>query len=303
PYKGLRPFEEADAGYFFGREALTNELVERLAGARFLAVVGPSGSGKSSVVRAGLIPAIRGGALSGSERWLVVEMLPGAHALEELEAALLRVAVNPPSSLLEQLERDENGLLRAVKRVLPSDDSVLVLVIDQLEEVFTLVQHEDRRAHFLASIEAAVMDPRSRLRVVTTLRADFYDRPLLYRGFADLMRSYVEAVVPLSSDELERAIVNPAKQLDVGMEPGLLADMLAEVVDEPGALPLLQYALTELFDRREGNTLTLSAYRDIGGIAGALAGRADELYRALDADGRGACRQLFLRLVTLGEGT
>src|SRR5262249_34596497 len=149
----------------------------------------------------------------------------------------LRVAVNPPPSLMEQIERDDHGLLRAVKRVLPPDDSILLLLIDQLEEVFTLVQDEERRTHFLASIDVAVNDPRSRLGVVTPLRADFYDRPLLYRGFAELMRSSVEVVVPLAPDQLERAIVNPAKRVDVGLEPGLLADMLAEVVDEPGGLP------------------------------------------------------------------
>ncbi len=303
PYKGLLSFEEADAAYFFGREALTNELVMRLSDTSFLAVVGPSGSGKSSVVRAGLIPALRSGAILGSERWAIAEMVPGAQPLEELEAALLRVAVNPPASLMEQLERDTHGLLRAVKRVLPPDDSVLVLVIDQLEEVFTLVDDENRRTHFLSSAAAAVNDPRSRLRIVTTLRADFYDRPLLYRGFADLMRAYIEAVIPLSPDELERAIANPAKRVNVGLEPGLLAAMLGEVVDEPGALPLLQYALTELFDRREANILTLHAYREIGGVAGALAGRADELFEGLSADGQEACHQLFLRLVTLGEGT
>jgi len=303
PYKGLLPFEEADAACFFGREALTDELVMRLRDTSFLAVVGPSGSGKSSVVRAGLIPALRSGAIPGSERWRIAQMVPGAHPLEELEASLLRVAVNPPASLMEQLERDTHGLLRAVRRVLPDDDSVLVLVIDQLEEVFTLVDDEYRRTHFLSSVSAAANDPRGRLRIVTTLRADFYDRPLLYRGFADLMRAYVEAVVPLTPGELERAIADPAKRMDVGLEPSLLADMLGEVVDEPGALPMLQYALTELFDRREANMLTLHAYREIGGVAGALAGRADELYEALDTDGRVACHQLFLRLVTLGEGT
>jgi WD40 repeat protein/DNA-binding SARP family transcriptional activator len=303
PYKGLLPFEEADTAFFFGREALTDELVKRLAETSFLAVVGPSGSGKSSVVRAGLIPALRSGAIPGSERWAIAEMVPGAYPLEELEAALLRVAANPPASLMEQLERDTHGLLRAVKRVLPADDSVLVLVIDQLEEVFTLVDDEDRRTHFLSSVAAAANDPRGRLRIVTTLRADFYDRPLLYRDVADLMRTYVEAVVPLTPSELERAIANPARRVDVGLEPSLLADMLGEVVDEPGALPLLQYALTELFDRREANMLTLHAYREIGGVAGALAGRADELYESLDTDGREACYQLFLRLVRLGEGT
>src|SRR5690349_24016513 len=121
PYKGPRAFQEADAPDFFGRAALVERLLGRLGdqgkAGRFLAVVGPSGSGKSSVVRAGLLPALRAGALAGSERWTIVEMFPGTEPLEELEAALLRVAENPPGSLMEQLESDERGLVRAVKRV------------------------------------------------------------------------------------------------------------------------------------------------------------------------------------------
>ncbi|MBA3943700.1 MAG: helix-turn-helix domain-containing protein [Herpetosiphonaceae bacterium] len=175
PYKGLRPFTEADASDFFGRTILTEQLLARLAGestvARFLAVVGPSGSGKSSVVRAGLVPAIRQGGLPGSEHWFVAELLPGDHPLDELEAALLRVAVNPPASLLEQLQADERGLLRAVNRVLPgNDNSELLLVIDQFEEIFTLVEDEATRLHFLNSLLVAVLAPRSRLRVIVTLR-------------------------------------------------------------------------------------------------------------------------------------
>src|SRR5918992_1287907 len=166
PYKGLRAFEEGDAQDFFGREELLEQLVERLAGTRFLAVVGPSGSGKSSVVRAGLIPALRGGAIQGSERWRVVDMFPGLRPLDGLEAALLRSTPDPPASLLEQLERDEHGLHRAILRLLPSDGSELVLVIDQFEEIFTLVEDETVRTHFLGSLEAAVRDPHSRLRVV-----------------------------------------------------------------------------------------------------------------------------------------
>ncbi|HYZ11047.1 MAG TPA: AAA family ATPase, partial [Actinomycetota bacterium] len=303
PYKGLRAFEEADAPEFFGREDLIRQLVDRLGETRFLAVVGPSGSGKSSVVRAGLIPAIRGGALPGSNEWLVADLLPGAYPIAELEAALLRVAVHPPSSLIEQLERDEQGLLRATKRILPADDSELLLVIDQFEEVFTLVEDENTRTRFLEMLETAVTDPRSRLRVVVTLRADFYDRPLLYRGFAELLRSRIEAVIPLSPEELERAISGPAKRVDVRLEQGLVPQMLADVSDEPGALPLLQYALTELFERRDDSILTMDAYRAIGGVSGALGRRAEELYRGLDGKGQEAARQLFLRLVALGEGT
>ena len=137
---------------------------------RFLAVVGPSGSGKSSVVRAGVLPALRAGTLPGSDRWFVVEMLPGAYPFEELEAALLKIAVNPPASLLEQLERDDHGLLRAARRVLPDDDSELLIVIDQFEELFTLVEDEARRSWFLAMLDAATGDPRSRVRVAAVRR-------------------------------------------------------------------------------------------------------------------------------------
>lgn len=303
PYKGLRAFEEADAADFFGREALTEHLVDRFARTRFIAVVGPSGSGKSSVVRAGLVPALRRGALPGSERWRIVEMFPGTHPLEELEAGLLKVAENPPSSLMEQLEDRERGLVRALKRILPADDSELVLVIDQLEEAFTLVDDEERRTGFLSIVEGAVRDPSSRIRVVATLRADFYDRPLRYSGFAELLRDYVEAVVPLTANEFERVIAGPAARAGVTLEAGLLPEMLTEVAHEPGALPLLQYALTELYERRVGNVLTKDAYHAIGGVSGALAKRAEQNYAAMNAATREATRQLFLRLVTLGEGT
>jgi WD40 repeat protein/class 3 adenylate cyclase len=303
PYKGLRPFEEADAADYFGREALTQHLIARLRDTRFLAVVGPSGCGKSSVVRAGLIPALRRGPIPGSGRWRFADMFPGAYPLAELEATLLRVAENPPASLIEQLESGESGLLRAVKRVLPADGSELVLVIDQLEEVFTLVADEGRRTQFLALLRQTTTDPRSRLRIVVTLRADFYDRPLLYTGFAELLRDCVEAVVPLATDELERAISKPAERAGVTLEEGLLSEMVADVANEPGALPLLQYALTELFERREANMLTRDAYRAIGGASGALAGRAEALYGDLPEAGKEGARQLFLRLVGLGEGT
>ena len=295
PYKGLHAFLESDADDFFGREQLVADLVERVVAERFLAVVGPSGSGKSSVVLAGLVPEIR------ARGWQVAVMAPGAYPLEELEAALLRIAANPPASLKEQLDADELGLLRAVKRVLPDDGSELLLVVDQLEEVFTLVEDEERRTQFLSSLELAVRDPRSRLRVVVTLRADFYDRPLLHRGFGEVMRDRVEPVLPLSLDELEQAIAGPARRVGAALEEGLLGRIVADVVDEPGALPLLQYALTELHERRDGSTLTRTAYGEIGGISGAIAGRAEALYRGLDEPGREAVRQLFLRLVTLGE--
>ena len=308
PYKGLRAFQEGDAADFFGREALTQRLLERLGEptplARFLAVVGPSGSGKSSVVKAGLIPALRHGALPGSQRWFVVEMLPGAQPLEKLEEALLRVAVNPLAQLGEQLRQDEHGLRRVVAQVLPGGaETELVLLIDQFEEVFTLVEDEVARTHFLTSLLAAVSDPHSRLRVIITLRADFYDRPLLYTGLSEIVRQRTEVVVPLAPEELRQAIVRPAERIGIAVEPDLVAAMLHDVNEQPGALPLLQYALTELFERRSGRLLTLQAYRESGGVLGALARRADEIYAGLSIEQQDAARQLFLRLVTLGEGS
>lgn len=307
PYKGLRAFHEADAGDFFGREELTNQLVARLSEdaelSRFLAVVGPSGSGKSSVVRAGLVPALRNGALPRSDHWPVAEMTPGTHPLEELEAALLRLAVNPPASLLPQLKEDERGLLRAVKRSIPNHEtSGLVLVIDQFEEVFTLVDDEAARRHFLDSLHAAVTDARSPVRVITTLRADFYDRPLLYANPGELLRSRTEVVLPMSPAELERAIVCPAERVGVALESELPDAIIRDVGEQVGALPLMQYALTELFDKREGRLMTVRAYQSSGGVLGTLARRAEAIYTALDSPQQEIARQLFLRLVTLGEG-
>jgi WD40 repeat protein/DNA-binding SARP family transcriptional activator len=307
PYKGLRAFLEADAGDFFGREAVTRRLMDRLSepveGSRFLAVVGPSGSGKSSVVQAGLIPALRHGGLPGSERWFVVDVLPGAHPFRELESALLTVAVEPPPSLLEELVSDDLGLVRVADRVLPDPDAELVIVLDQFEEVFTLMAEGRERLHLLASLRAAALEPESRVRVVATLRADFFDEPLSIHGFGDLLAARTEAIPPMSPEELERAIVGPADRSGLAVEPRLLAAMIADVVDRPGALPLLQYALTELAERRADGVLTLEGYRRIGGVSGALARRAEQLFEAMNETARDACRQMFLRLVTLGEGS
>jgi len=305
PYKGLRPFLEADANDFFGREAFIERLLERMArnaGApRFTAVVGPSGSGKSSVVRAGLISAIRGGAIQGSDEWLVTDMHPGHHPLEELDAALMRVAVRPPAGLLARLESGPRGLVEVADAVVP-EGTELLLVVDQFEELFTLTEDEDERALVLESLRVATADPASRVRVVATLRADFYDRPLRYPRMGPLLGSTTEVLSPLTPEELERAVVRPAEHSGLEVDGALVPQIAADVAEQPGALPLVQYALTELYDRREDGRLTLDAYREIGGVGGALAASAEHLYATRYPAGREAVRQLFLRLVTLGEG-
>jgi len=305
PYKGLRPFTEADARDFFGREGLIRRLVARLGeagpGSRFLAVVGASGSGKSSLVRAGLVPAIRDGALGSPEDPFVAEMFPGEHPIDELEAALLRIAVHPVPRLRERLDSGSRGLLEVVDLVAPGEAEVVV-VVDQFEEAFTLTTDERERELFLESLRVAAADPESRLRVIVTLRADFYGRPLVYPRFAELLAEGTEAVPPLTPDELERAIRGPAERIGVRPEPGLVAEMIADVAHQPGALPLLQYALTELFERRDEDRLRLAAYQDVGGVVGALSARAEQIYEATGPSGKRAAKQVFLRLVTLGEG-
>ncbi|GIK62399.1 MAG: hypothetical protein BroJett018_01930 [Chloroflexota bacterium] len=307
PYKGLRAFQEADAADFFGRsqliERLQNRLMEDHPMARFLAVIGPSGSGKSSVVKAGVLPSLRKGALSGSDRWFYVEMVPGIHPVGKLAQALLSVAIDPPPGLPRQLREHERGLVQAVNRILPDDNSELVLIIDQFEEAFTQAEDEQERDHFLKSLLVATTDPESRLRVIATLRADFYDRPLLFPEFGNLMRERTEVVLPLGAAELEEAIVGPAHRVGMTVDEKLIAAVVSDVSGEAGALPLLQYALTEVFERRKGRNLTLEAYQDSGGALGALARRAEDLYNEMNADQQATVRQLFLRMVTLGEGT
>ena len=306
PYKGLRPFLESDAGDFFGREAFIERLLERLSrpnsAGRFLAVVGPSGSGKSSVVGAGLVAAIRRGAIPGSEGWFVTEMHPGHHPFEELDAALMCVAVRPPAGLIARLESGPRGLLDVANAILPKDTELL-LVVDQFEETFTLAESEDDRALLLESLRVATADPSSRVRVIATLRADFYDRPLRYPRMGPLLGSATEVLSPLTPEELERAIVRPAERSGLTVDSALVPQMAADVAEQPGALPLVQYALTELYDRRRDGRLTLEAYREIGGVGGALAASAEHLYATRNPNGREAVRQLFLRLVTLGEGS
>jgi serine/threonine protein kinase/WD40 repeat protein len=307
PYKGLRAFTTADHNDFFGRENLIEKLLQRMSDKspyqRFLAVIGPSGSGKSSLVKAGLIPAIWRGALPTSDKWFVVEVLLGSRPLDALEIALTKVASNHARHLDEQLRRDEHGLVRVADLILPNDNSELLLVIDQFEELFTLTDDENTRQHILNLLYTAVTAPRSRVRVVITIRADFYDRPLHYPNIGELLRSRLETILPLSAQELEEAITRPAHAVGAMFEQGLVTTIIGDVKYQAGALPLLQYALTELFEQRSGRMLTREAYHAIGGTTGALAKRAEEVYLGMDEAQQTLTRQIFLRLVTLGEGT
>jgi DNA-binding SARP family transcriptional activator len=308
PYKGLRAFEESDSGDFFGRDGLVDETLARLAHddqrGRLVLVVGGSGSGKSSVVRAGLLPALRRGQVQGSERWFVTAMLPGISPFKALAESLRRVAVAETDGLADELAFGEGEIDGGLHRLLPGGGQLL-LVIDQFEELFTLADEAERRA-FLDGLTQAISAADSRLRVVATLRADFYDRPLRFHRFGTLVQDATVTVPAMSAAELEAAIVGPAERVGARVEPTLVAELVAAVVDEPAALPSLQYTLYELAERSPDRNLTLAAYRELGGVDAAIAARAEQLYRSLDGAQRGAIRRVFERLVVVnadGEPT
>ena len=306
PFKALSAFRESDAADFYGRDRLIARFVDVLerpgSAGRLLAVVGPSGSGKSSAVRSGLLPILRAGGVSGSADWFITTMMPGRHPFDELESALSRVAVRQPGPLVEIMRDDDRGIARAIGQTLPDADSELLLVIDQFEEVFTHTSQAER-TQFLDGLLAAVHDPRTRLRVVLTIRADFLGGPLRHAQLAARLETAMVTVSPLAADELEAAIVEPVRRQGAGYESGLVARIMADVGDQPGALPLLQYALTELFDANDAGLLKAESYDAIGGLAGALATRADDILTAMTIDQQAVARRLFGRLVTLGDGT
>jgi len=297
PFKGLAPFEVGDADLFFGRERLVAELIARLAGASLLGLVGPSGSGKSSAVRAGLISAIRGGVLPGSDDWIVALMRPGEHPLRELDDSL-RAAV--PAQLREQLGHAD-APLRALRDALAADAHALV-VVDQFEEVFTTCSDETERGAFLAALTDAANDRGGRVTAVLAVRADFYGRCAADPALAELLAASHVLVGPMSADELRRAIEQPALRVGVHVEPALTEALVAEVVDEPGGLPLLSTALLELWDRRDGRRIHLDAYLQTGGVRGAVSRLAEEVYGGFTAEQRAVSRAVMLRLARPGEG-
>ena len=295
PYRGLFAFAESDAEVFFGRERLVEELVVDLATHPFLAVVGPSGSGKSSVVRAGLLPRLR------SAGAFVASMVPGERPLAELEIALSTVACRPVPDLADIVADDPSGLGAVLADVLPESGRELILLIDQFEEAFTLA-HDAERNLLMRAIVHALDDPAIPLRVILTARADFLGPILDDALVGSLVRDHSRLVAPLDADELHVAIVGPAENAGVAVESALAAALVSDAASSPGSLPLLQYALTELYEHRVEGTMTLDAYHRLGGMGAVLSQRAEEIYSGLDADDRAASRRLFSRLIMPGEG-
>jgi len=271
------------------RERLVAELVARLAGSPLLGVVGPSGSGKSSAVRAGLIPAIRTGVLPGSDGWRVALTRPGAHPMRAVEHAVADAVVRC------------RGYDQHLDAGLALEDRVM-LVIDQFEETFTECADEAERAAFLAALAHAARSSSDRLTIVLTIRADFYGRCADDPALAELLASNHVLVGPLTADEYRRAIEQPALRVGVHVEPALTEALVAEVLDEPGALPLLSTALLELWDRREGREIRLHAYVATGGVRGAVSRLAEEVFAGFTPAQQAVARAVMLRLAGPGEG-
>jgi WD40 repeat protein/DNA-binding SARP family transcriptional activator len=322
PYKGLQYFGQADAELFFGRELLTAKLVARLApakGDRFLAVVGASGCGKSSLVRAGLISALQRSTapaengrrpagdslpLADGPEWLVHVITPTTHPLEALAASLTRDAesVTAATTLADSLASDPRSLYFYVRRQAPRTSSLLLLVVDQFEELFTLCQSSSERQAFVDNLLTAV-ELGGPFMLVIALRADFYAHCAQFAALRHALESRQVYIGPMSDDELRRAITGPAEQGGWAIEPGLVELLLQEVGDEPGALPLLSHALLETWRRRRGRTLTLLGYSESGGVRGAVAQTAEQVLQALDSEQQTIARNIFLRLTRLGDGT
>ncbi len=301
PYKGLASYQPEDARYFYGRETLIDELVRRIQLHRVLVVGGPSGSGKSSLVRAGLIPAIRAGALPGSENWQVALFTPGRDPMAEFHYQLTRNAREGTTvSIDDLLERPT-----LARRLGPGqhDGQSLLLCIDQFEELFTLAPSAQRQA--FAEALSAMTDPAdSQVRVVITVRADFYGACALLPWLAERITENQVLVGPMSGPELRRAIAEPARHAGLHLERGLVDAILDEAGNEAGALPLVAHALVETWARRRGNTLTVAGFEAAGGVAGAISQTADAKFNDhFNEAEREATRRLFLRLVTPGEGT
>ncbi len=319
PFKGLQYFEEADSDLFFGRELLTAKLIDRLRHTQFLLViVGASGSGKSSLVRAGLIPALKNGQLidgnrrtEGSTDWHIFVLTPTAHPLQALAAALTydSPSITVTATLTDDLTNDPRSLSLFLAR--SNSKRHFLLVIDQFEELFTLCHDEFEREAFIDNLLTTVSfalpvntgEVAGGVTLVIALRADFYAHLAQYPELRDAVVQQQEYIGPMTTDELRRAIEEPANRGHWEFEPGLVDLILRDVGDEPGALPLLSHALLETWKRRAGHTLTLKGYADAGGVRGAIAHTAESAYQSFSDDEQSITRDIFLRLTELGEGT
>jgi len=305
PYKGLQYFNDDDAKYFYGRTALTEKLLlENVKKSNFLAVLGNSGSGKSSVVRAGLLHQLK---LGESEHWKICSPITPAWQNQKPLENLARLFVQPGLPTIDSaaqfdkayeflVKRGADGLKRLIAAI---EAPRVVLVIDQFEEIFTRCEETERQAFFDCLLGALT---NNKLCLVIVMRADFHGKWAKYAELSQKIDANQVTVTDMASDELEQAIIEPAKKVGLGVERDLVTHILKDMKSSPGKLPLLQFALEQLWRGKNGNWLTLAEYDKIGGVEGALKNYADQIYQSLSPDEKATAQWIFQGVTQLGEG-
>lgn len=299
PYQGLRYFTEEQAKFFFGRKKIVETLKQKLEQSAFVPLIGASGSGKSSIVRAGLIPWLK------EEGWQILDViLPGDEPLNELKRVFTqlvpRTEVNKISSLIET-----SGLSSAIKYI--SGSGRLLLIVDQFEEVFSFCSNDEDRSKFIQLLTEISEITDSRLAIVTTMRADFLENCLQYSSLHKLIQNQAVFVSPLLDQDLKDAIVEPTKLQGYSFGEGLLEIILRDINSERGCLPLLEFTLTEIWKlaTKENYRLTVAQYQKIDGLQGALNRQAEKIYQEIgknfDHEGEKWIKLVFLKLVRTGE--
>jgi len=304
PYRGLQPFRKEDYALFFGRQRLVREMINLVGRERFLGVVGLSGSGKSSLVRAGLIPKLEAGGLPNSDEWLYLDpIVPGSDPLASLAAMIRPEGADPGAWRKEQKPlflKDSKHLLHTLSK----RSATTVVVVDQFEELFTLARVDDEKRAFIDNLVQLAKAPSPGHVLVITIRSEF--DPFIGR-YPELQEMYDRAQVrvpALSAADLRKAIEKPAEQLSLVFEPGLAEELAQRVQGEPAGLPLLQFTLKTLWERRDGQTITWAKYKELGGSPrDVLAAVADNTYNSFGLhEDRDLSRRIFLRLVRPGVG-
>lgn len=311
PYLGLTAFHEADAPFFFGREALVTDLLKRVQQARFVCIAGPSGSGKSSLAQAGLLHALRQGKLPGSEQWLLGDMTPKGNPIEQLARVMARLAQSPTAAqyLRENGLNDPLALHVQVDTLLSSDPRQrCVLLVDQFEELFTQTKDEGVRRAFIELLTKAAQVEEGRTIILVALRSDFISPCARYATLRACMNQQFQLVGAMEPRELALAITLPALEVGATLDPDLVARVIADMKGAPSALPLMQFALKDLFDATAATpgkslTLTLTDYLKRGGVDQALQNHADTVFTRLTTEEQQAARTIFTKLIEVGQGT
>jgi hypothetical protein len=322
PYRGLEAFRKEDADRFFGRETLVDQLWNRFlelhaaptdgkTPIRMLAILGASGSGKSSVAQAGLLAKLDRDPLPGRPAPVDVVFTPESRPLESLAVALARQATDDPTpakkaSEFEEILRqrtDHDGLRYLAEPMLDVAGGGLILLVDQFEELYSLCHDEKERTAFIGNLLNAAREPRGRVSIILTLRSDFLGAINQHPKLSRLIARQNVLVPVMGEDELRRAIEEPAKRAGQEIDRSTADLLIEQTLGREGALPALEFVLTRIWDGFRQGVSSADTVRQLGGVGGALAKEAERLYEGLNDDQKAVARRAFLAMTMLGEGT